>query len=186
MTRQSDHFNMIDLITSDGCVQLLHPFLYKPGIEMYQSEVIKETKVPKTRAIRLLNMLTGYGLLREKEKAGCKFYTASQDDPVVKQLKTMIMVTRLYELTREYSGQGIEVFIFGSSAKGEDTENSDVDLLVISSTAKDRVSALIDKIKNNLEREANTVVYTPLEYANLCNKEKTFYDQLERYKIRVL
>ena len=186
MAKKSENFNLIDVIASEGCVQLLHPLLYKPGIEMYQSEVIKETNVPKTRAIRLLNTLTGYGLLREKEKAGCKFYAASQDDPVVNQLKILIMITKLYQLTREYSGQGIEVFLFGSSAKGEDTENSDVDLLVISDTAKGSVSVLIDKVKANLEREVNPVLYTPLEYANLCNKDKTFYDQLERYKIRVL
>ena len=186
MTSKSDRFDLMEIVASDGCVQLLHPFLYRPGTEMYQTEVIEETGIPKTRAIRLLKQLTGYRILEERERAGCRFYRAAVDNPVIRQLKILLMVTRLYELTLEYSGHGIEMFLFGSSAKGEDTNDSDIDLLIVSSATGDTIKKLIGKVKNNLMREVNPVVYTPLEYANLCNKEKTFYDQLERYKIRVL
>ena len=177
---------MINLLTSDGCIQLLHPFLYKPGIEMYQSEVIKETGIPKTRAIRLLGMLTSYGVLREKEKAGCRFYSASLENPVIVQLKKFIMVSRLYEATYKFAGHDIELYLFGSSARGEDTEYSDIDILVISGTNRDVINAFVDSLKKAFEREVNPVIYTPIQYANLCIKDKAFYDQVERYRIKVL
>lgn len=180
------NFSLIDIIASNGCVQLLQPFLYKPGLEMYQSEVIKVTSIPKTRAIRLLNLLSRYGLLNEKVKAGSKFYTAAGENPVLKQLKILIVLSKLYELTRDFYGKNIEVSLFGSAARGEDTENSDIDLLIIADGGKKILSELIDRLKNNMEREVNPVVYTPIGYANLYNTEKAFYESIERYKIKVL
>jgi predicted nucleotidyltransferase len=186
MTKHISNFSLIDLITSDGCVQILQPFLYKPGIEMYQSEVIKATGIPKTRAIRLLNLLSDHGLIRAKIKAGSIFYSANGENPVLKQLKILIILSRLYELTRDFSDKDIEMYLFGSAAKGEDTENSDIDLLIVADAGKKIVSELIDRLKNNMAREVNPVIYTPISYANLYNTEKAFYESIERYKIKVL
>lgn len=183
--RQND-LSAMDIITTKGCIQILQPFLYNPKIEMYQSEVIKKTGVPTTRAIHLLNSLVRAGLLVEKVKAGSKFYSAMDENPVLKQLKILIMVSRLYDLTRGFKNYDIEMFLFGSTAKGEDTENSDIDLLVITGEDRRVINDLIDRLKSILDRDVNPVIYSPLEYASLYNKEKAFYDQIERNKIRVL
>lgn len=180
------NISLIDIIAPDGSVEILRPFLYNPGIEMYQSEIIKTTGIPKTRAIRLLNLLTKFGLITEKVKAGSKFFMAAKENPVLKQLKILIVLSKLYELTRRFSDKNIEVYLFGSSARGEDMENSDIDLLMISSEDKVVINELIDVLKNNMEREINPVIYTPVGYANLYNTEKPFYESIERYKIRVL
>lgn len=182
----SKNSSLIDIITSDGCIQLLQPFLYKPRIELYQSEVIKITGVPKTRAINLLNLLSSRGLILERVRAGSKFYSVPEENTIIKQLKILIILSKLFELTRDYSDQNIEIYLFGSAAKGEDTENSDIDLLIISDEDKKALNELIDRLKNNLKREVNPVIYTPIGYANLYNTEKAFYESIERYKVRVL
>jgi len=153
---------------------------------MYQSEVIQVTGIPKTRAIRLLNKLSSYGLLNEKIKAGSKFYTVTLENPVLKQLKILIVLSKLYELTMDFSGKNIEIYLFGSAAKGEDTEKSDIDILIIADADKKALNELMDRLKNNMGREVNPVVYTPIGYANLYNTEKAFYESIERYKIKVL
>ncbi len=184
--KKSNDLNLVDVITFDGCIKLLQPFLYNPKIEMYQSEIIKKTGVPKTRAITLLNLLVSNGLLADKVKAGGKFYFAVEGNPVLKQLKILITISKLYESTRDLSSHDIEIFLFGSAAKGEDTENSDIDLLIIASGDRKMIHDLVDRMKNSFNREVNPVIYTPIEYANLHAKEKAFYDQIERNKIRVL
>lgn len=178
--------DLINIIASEGCLEILEPFLYKPRIELYQSEVIKMTGIPKTRAIKLLKLLTKHGVLSETVSAGINYYNTSQENPIVKQLKILIIMSKLFDLTRDYSDKGIEVYLFGSAAKGEDTENSDIDLLIISDTDKKTIYDLIDHIKDNVNREVNPVIYKSIEYASLYNKDKAFYDQIERYKIRVL
>jgi len=182
----SNNVGLIDLLTSDGCVQVLKPFYISPELRCTKSEVIKVTGIPKTRAIRLLGQLSSYGLLNEKIKAGSKFYTAAEDNSVLKQLKILIVLSKLYELTRDFSGQNIEAYLFGSAARGEDTENSDIDLLIIADVGKKALNELVDRLKNSMGREVNPVVYTPIGYANLYNTEKAFYESIERYKIKVL
>jgi predicted nucleotidyltransferase len=184
--KMSNRIEIIDIIASAGCLQLLEPFLYRPGIELYQSELIKLTGVPLNRALRLLNLLVSHGILHETEKAGSKFYSVSPENPVLKQLKILNIVSKLFDLTREFTGKNIEVYLFGSAAKGEDTEKSDIDLLIIADTDKTVVNKLIDRMMKGLAREISPVVYSSLEYANLYNKEKVFYESIERYKIRVL
>ena len=186
VSKSTNDIDLINIVASNGCIQLLEPFLYKPGIEMYQSEVIKKTGVPLNKALKLLNFLTGHGILIETEKAGSRFYRVEEGNPVLKQLKILITVSGLFDLTRGFADKNVEIFVFGSAAKGEDTENSDIDLLILADTDKKTVNDLINHLKNHLEREVSPVVYTHTGYANLYNKEKAFYESIERYKIRVL
>ncbi len=184
--KASNIIGIIDIIASAGCVQLLEPFLYRPGIELYQSELIKLTGVPLNRALRLLKQLVDHGILQGTEKAGCMFYRVSFENPVLKQLKTLNIVSKLFDLTRDFSDKNIEIYLFGSAAKGEDTESSDIDLLILADTDKTVVNKLLDRLTKGLTREVSPVVYSSLEYANLYNKDKVFYESIERYKIRVL
>jgi predicted nucleotidyltransferase len=184
--KAGNHLDLVNIIASNGCIEILEPFLYKPKVEIYQSEVIKKTGIPKTRAIKLLKLLTEKGVLSETVIAGTNFYSISLENPVVKELKKLIIISKLYELTRDYSGENIEVDLFGSAARGEDTEDSDIDLLIVSDADKNTIYDIIDKIKNNVNREVNPVIYKSIEYANLYNTDKAFYNQIERYKIRVL
>ncbi len=184
--KTKNRMEIIDIIATGGCIQILEPFLYQPGVEMYQSELIKKTGVPLNRALKLLKQLVDHGILQGTEKAGCMFYRASFENPVLKQLKLLNIVSKLFDLTRDFSDKNIEVYLFGSAAKGEDTENSDIDLLIIADTDKTVVNKLLDRLMTGLPREVSPVVYSSLEYANLYNKDKAFYESIERYKIRVL
>ena len=184
--KATKNIEIMDIIASAGCVKLLEPFLYKPNIEMYQSELIKKTGVPLNRAIKLLKQLTSHGILKETEKAGCKFYRVYFENPVLKQLKILNTISKLYDIARDFSNEDIEVYLFGSAAKGEDTVHSDIDFLIIADKNRAIVNNLIDRMRRKFTREVSPVIYSSLEYANLYNKEKAFYESIERYKIRVL
>lgn len=180
---------LIDIITSTKCYRLLRLFVYKPRYEMYQSELIKESGLSPNTAVPLLNKLVSYGIVDENIVAGTKFYSVKEENPVIKQLKILANVSSLYESIRIFSDD-TEVYLFGSASRGEDTENSDIDLLVIANGDKKSLSMLKEKIKDTLtdklRREVNPVIFTPIEYASLYNKDKAFYNSIEKDKIRVL
>jgi|AGTN01.2.fsa_nt_gi hypothetical protein len=182
-----DQTGIIDIISSAGCVRLLEPLLYRPGIEMYQSELIKETGVPLNRALKLLKLLVGQGILRETDKAGCKFYSASPENPVVRQLKVLDTTSKLYVVTRDFSsGDGMEVYLFGPAAKGEGSESTGIDVLIIANGGKDTVDRFLSRLKDGVRGEVRPVVYTSLGYANLYHNENIFYESIESCKIRLL
>lgn len=177
------------IIFSAKCFQLLRVLLYKPGVKMYQKEIIDQSALSPNTAVPLLDRLTNYGIITENTIAGTRFYSINEENSVIKQLKILANVSDIYELARDMSGD-IEIYLFGSAARGEDTADSDIDLLVIANVNAGERSKLkeqiIERFTGALKREVNPVIFTPIEYSNLYNKEKTFYESIEKDKIRVV
>lgn len=179
---------LVEILISIKSFKLLKVMFNRPGYEMYQKEIINESGLSPNTAVPLLNKLTSYGIIRENTVAGTKFYSIVKENSVLKQFKILVNVANIYELTREFP-QNIEIYLFGSSARGEDFENSDIDILIVANGNKELLSKIKEEIKDrltiSLNREVNPIVYTPIGYANLYNKEKAFYDSIEKDKVRV-
>jgi predicted nucleotidyltransferase len=177
------------VIFSAKCFQLLRVLLYKPGIKMYQKEIIDQSSLSPNTAVPILDQLTNYDILKENTMAGARFYSVNWENPVLKQLKILVTVSDIYELARDIPGD-IELYLFGSAARGEDTADSDIDLLVLANVNAGERSKLREQIKERLagalNREVNPVIFTPIEYSNLYVKEKAFYESIEKDKVRVI
>jgi predicted nucleotidyltransferase len=185
----ADKVKLSGIIFSAKCFQLLRVLLYKPGIKMYQKEIIGQSALSPNTAVPLLDQLTSYGILTENTIAGTRFYSINEENSVLKQLKILVNVSDIYELARDIPGD-IELYLFGSAARGEDTADSDIDLLVLANVNAAERSKLREQIKERLtgalNREVNPVIFTPIEYSNLYNKEKAFYESIEKDKVRVI
>ena len=79
----------------------------------------------------------------------------------------------------------IQIFLYGSAARGEDIENSDIDLLVIGKINKERLIPEIKKISNNIGREIKIIIFNTLEWSQLVRKDAPFYERVEKDKIRL-
>jgi len=55
-------------------------------------------------------------------------------------------------------------FVFGSVARGEENQRSDVDLMIIGSISFSAVVAALDGVENVLGRDVNPVVYPKKEF----------------------
>ena len=88
-----------------------------------------------------------------------------------------------YEAIRKFSDKSLEVYLFGSAARGEDTDISDIDLLIIRTLDNNTRTMLTDKLNKLFQRDVNPVMFNPMEYAALHEKDKAFYENLERDKI---
>ena len=117
--------------------------------------------------------LRKYSFLLKKENVGnSTLYSLDFGNPVARQLKILFTLSALAgEIPKDFQGQ---VFLFGSAARGEDTEESDWDVLVISNQ---RLSFENPKIR--------PVFFTPLEYSALARKDKAFFESIEKNKIQL-
>jgi predicted nucleotidyltransferase len=67
------------------------------------------------------------------------------------------------------------IILFGSAARGEAGEGSDIDLIVIADTAAaffDRIGQVMRLYRG--EREINVLVYTPDEWGRMVAEERRF------------
>jgi len=73
-----------------------------------------------------------------------------------------------------------EIYLYGSEARGEGLEDSDLDILVIG-----RERAVINKIEA-IDKRVKVSFFTPLEWAKIARDDPAFYERVERDKIRLV
>ena len=56
--------------------------------------------------------------------------------------------------------------IYGSFAKGTETESSDIDLLVIGQVSKDRFYESVSSLESEIGREINAIVWDDLQFGS--------------------
>lgn len=178
------HFT--DLFSSRYGIQLFRIFLDRPDAELYQSEAIKQSGLAANTAIKWLKNLVGYGLLAEAWKGGMKLYSLNRGSPVVRQLKILLNVAAIFEVAGQYAGTGTEVYLYGSAARGEDTPESDIDLLILGKADENLIGRLVRGIEDAVGRPVSPLVKTPVEYAELSRMNSAFYESINRDRIRIV
>lgn len=186
ISSRSLHNRLLDAICSKSGIRLLRVFLFKPDIEIHQAEVIDRSGLSRMTATKFLKLFENNGILSESKKGDLKLYSINHGSPIIKQIKILVNITEIYECIKGLSGESTEVFLFGSAARGEDTDTSDIDLLVITGLDKQTIANTFERLKNNMSREINPIIYTSMEYSRLALTDKVFYDNFEKDKIRLI
>ncbi len=82
------------------------------------------------------------------------------------------------------------IYLFGSCARGEDTEQSDIDLLVIAEEEHQVILAALEnqkkKIKGLKHLRLSIHCFRSLEWAQMARKDAAFYERVERDKIQIV
>ncbi len=178
------HF--IDLFSSRHGIQLFRMFIDRPDAELYQNEIIRQSELAANTVIKWLKKLVEYGILNEAWKGGMKLYSLNRDSPVVRQLKILLNVAAIYEAVEKYADTKMEVYLYGSTARGEDLAGSDVDLLIIGIADDNTVAQMARDIENATGRTVSPLMKTPVEYAELSRTNNAFYESINRDRIRII
>ncbi len=109
--------------------------------ELYEKEIADQAGVSAGAANKYLKLLSEKSLLLHRKAGRMNFYKLNKDEPLVKQMKktytlSMPFIIKMKEHIKETK---IEVYIYGSAARGEDTEKSDIDLLIIGNINNDEL-----------------------------------------------
>ena len=88
-------------------------------------------------------------------------YSINRDNIILDELKKIFLKTDyLGEMIRkELQDKVAYAFIYGSFAKGEENENSDIDLFIVGSIGEDELIKIVQKLEKTTNREINYVVW---------------------------
>ena len=119
----------------------LKPFLESPLKDLGVREYARATKMSPATASRLLKEFAKKELLKEKKERKFILYKANRDSEIYKDVKIFYNLRKikdsgLLEALNQFYLKPTIIF-FGSGAKGEDIEESDFDLIIISEKKKD-------------------------------------------------
>lgn len=161
------------------CWLVLKFFLNNPSGEFYEREIQQKVMAARASVRKWLHALEQLGFISTTRRGRLKLHGLNRENPLVKQLKILCTVGELLPKLEGYKGQG-EIYLYGSTARGEGLEDSDLDILVIGRERKviDRVRAIDERVKVSF--------FTPLEWAKTARGDPAFYERVERDKIRLV
>lgn len=161
--------NLSDALFTATQQRVLGCLFGQPGRSYTISELIQTTGAGSGAVQRELARLSGSGLLTVEHVGKQKLYRANPHSPIHDELaaivrKTFGLAMPLREALAPLADRLHAAFVYGSVAKGSDTANSDIDLMLVSDrlTYADAMAAL-DPVMQLLGREINPTLYTRAE-----------------------
>lgn len=165
----------------------------QPERSFYAKEIVRHAGVGIGTVQRELEKLAGAGLLTVSWVGNQKHYQPNAQSPIYAELRGIVLKTfGLADVLRAALAplaQRIEVaFIYGSVAKGTDTANSDIDVLLVAvELSYTEVVSVFAEPERWLGRTVNPTIYTPLEFARKRGEDNAFVNRvIEQPRIMLL
>ena len=151
-----------------------------PDRSFYANEVIALAQSGTGAVQRELAGLSEAGLLKVSKQGNQKHYQANASAPVFAELRGLVLKTMgLADVLRTalspLAGQIDAAFIYGSVARQQDTAQSDVDVMIVSSTiGYGEVFGTLESATVSLGRKVNPTLYTPADWAKRVSNDNAF------------
>ncbi len=174
---------IFELLTKRTFTKLLLFFLDNPSGEFYETEIRKKLRISKGSSVKWIGVLSSEGLVQKSTKGRINLYKLNSEDTRVIEIKKLKIISELHPILEGIKDS--KIFLYGSSARGEYREESDVDILVIGSQNRS-ITDVFRKAENVLKRRIKPSFYTELEWSRMQREDPAFYERVEKDKVRLL
>lgn len=159
--------------------KVLKVFFEHPFESFYLRKVAKMAKVSTATAKTCLDFLFENKFLKKEKIGNLLLFKADYEPQVFRRFKMAFNV-----LSLESSGladflkeniSATSVVVYGSFARGEDDEKSDIDILVI---AYEKKVLDLSGFEKKLKRKIKLLYYNPNQWKEKAKTDKPFYDRI--------
>ena len=164
-----------NLLYTTNSQKVLFYFLSHPKEQIYDREVSRKAAISRAGANFALRELANAGLLTKEKKGRMLFYALNEREPATRQLKILQNIVLLTPLLRNIQNQVIRATFFGSASKGENLEESDRDLFILTHNKKE-IEKKTHKYVVSLHLQP--VIHTPQEWAKIERENKVFANKV--------
>ena len=163
----------VDFLFTPTVQRVLGTTLAQPGRSFTLQELMRRAGTGRGSAQIQINRLVKAGVLTEGQREGnqrrIRANTAFFLYPELRSIamKTFGLIGPIRVALEEHAPGVQEAFIFGSVAKGSDSEKSDIDLMVIGTFSSQNIYKVTSVLMNTLGRDVHVNAYEPDEWAHL-------------------
>lgn len=187
-----NHLPIADALFTKTQQRVLAILYGKPERSFYLNEIMREAKIGRGSVSRELEKLTRAELITVTALGNQNHYQANPANPIFNELRGIVVKTfGIADVIREsLTGLRKDIalsFIYGSIAKGEETADSDIDVMIVTDllTYSDVMSRL-ETAERKLKRVINPTIYGVEEF-NSKKKSKSFLKRvLEQPRISLM
>ena len=146
--------------------RVLQEFFDQPRRNFHMREISRALHLGQPSVIKHLNTLLHENLIIKEKKGLYPTYKAHQENDYFKLLKKQNIILRITTSgIIDYINQKIQpncIVLFGSAARGEDIETSDIDIFI---QAQEKTLSL-EQYEKNLKRKINPFFESNLKHLN--------------------
>lgn len=151
-------------------------FLKNPYKEVYIRELAKKLKLSPFATKKYADLLVKEGLIIEEKKAHVRYLAANTKNIFYKHAKITynlreILNSGLIEFLKENVSNLTSIVAFGSISRGEDSEESDVDIVII---GKEKNLSLTE-FEKKMKREITLHFFSWSEWNTQIKENSPFY-----------
>lgn len=184
--------SLASLLFKDYRRRVLGLLLLHPQKAYHVREIARLTGTVAGTLHKELSRLAEVSILIKQTSGNQVLYSANQNCPIFPELasilrKTSGVVDVLSDALTELSDEIQVALVFGSMAKGTETAESDLDLLVVGDISFAKVVEALYSAQEIIQREINPKVYSQSEWRKLRSSDSTFVtDLLDNPKLFII
>jgi predicted nucleotidyltransferase len=179
-------FGLSDALFSKVQQRVMALLFGQPDRSFYTSEIMRHVDSGVGAVDRELSRLQRCGLVTLERVGNQKHYRANKQAPIFEDLRGLlektVNVTEPLKKSFERHASGIRsAFVFGSVAKGSDTANSDVDVLVIGDNLNySDLYTAAQEAELTLKRPVHPLFMTPQDWLHHVSDEGSVMNKISQ------
>lgn len=166
-----------DFLFTPSMQRVLTAILSDPDRTHTLEELLSLAAAGRGNTQRQIERLVASGVLKEEPRRGRQRSIKANTDYFLYQelnsiaRKTFGVAEPLRAALRRFGADIHEAFVFGSVARGTDTERSDVDLVVVGTASLLDLSLVMDSLEQEIGRRVHLSMYGPDEWRELLAQD---------------
>jgi len=149
-------------------------FISEKEGELYERQIAEEAKVSVGSVNSIMKKFEKMGLVGKSRKGRMLFYRPDGKNPVLRQFKIFTTINGIAPVREKIIPHSRRIILFGSCAEGRNTEQSDIDLFVLS-REKEKIRRIMEK-----HPRVRAILLDSVEYANLQQKDRPLYERIQK------
>jgi len=176
MVRKSEHMFEKVNITPLG-LQILTFLARNPDKQFYIREIAKNMDKSVGGTHKTLKSLKQMDFVKENKSGKNVYYQINQMNSSIKNFKIFMTINELTSFVNKLKEISEKIILFGSCSTGDDTNKSDIDLLILTNE-KDKVNKCTNK--SDSERAIQAVVVNASDLIKIKEEDKAFYQEIKK------
>jgi len=168
----------LQIIKSKLRKELLSLYFTNPEKKYYLRELERILSLSVANIRRELINLEKTGLFQSEKKGNLTYYFLSKKYPLYAELKSIVFKTIGIRATIKSMLEKIEgikiSYIYGSLAKNEQNQTSDIDVFIIGKLDENKLVEIFGKLERKLQRETNYSLYEYNDFKRKKNGKNPF------------
>jgi predicted nucleotidyltransferase len=159
--------------------KILATLILQPEKRWFLTELAQHLRTPPSSLQREVEALSRAGLLEQTKDGRRVYFKADTNSPVFSDLRGLLEKTAgLIPILREEVdsfGKRIQLaFVYGSTARSEESSESDVDLLIVGDVGLSDLVPSLRRAERRFGRPVNPTVYSSKEFKTKARNQDHF------------